>query len=52
MVERWFREISQKRIRRGTFRSAKELIDAIYEYLRVYNGPPKRFAWTKTADLT
>jgi transposase len=51
MVERWFGEISQKRIRRGTFRSVKELIDAIQEYLNVYNGTPKRFEWTKDADM-
>ena len=51
MVERWFGEISQKRIRRGTFRNVKELILAIQEYLRVYNDAPKRFQWTKDADM-
>lgn len=51
MVERWFGEISQKRIRRGTFRSVDELIDAIKEYMKVYNGTPKRFEWTKDADM-
>jgi len=50
MVERWFREITQKRIRRGTFTSVPELVRAIYEYLEQYNKAPKRFIWTKNAD--
>lgn len=51
MVERWFREISQKRIRRGSFESVKQLIGAIEEYLDQYNRVPKRFVWTKNADM-
>src|SRR5271157_604593 len=51
MVERWFGEISQKRIRRGSFQSVKELIAAIEEYLDQYNLAPKRFVWTKDADM-
>lgn len=51
MVERWFREITQKRIRRGTFRSVSELIAAITEYLEVYNQNPNPFVWTKGADF-
>ena len=51
MVERWFGEITQKRIRRGTFGSVKELITAINEYLRQYNQAPTRFVWTKEADM-
>lgn len=51
LVERWFGEITRKRIRRGTFRSVKELIAAIEEYLEVYNQQPKPFLWTKTADM-
>ena len=51
MVERWFGEITQKRIRRGTFRSVQELIAAITEYLRTYNEAPTRFVWTKDADM-
>lgn len=42
MVEGWFGEISQKRIRRGTFRSVDELISATREYMNVDNGTPKR----------
>ena len=51
MVERWFGEITQKRIRRGTFGSVKDLIAAINEYLREYNQAPTRFVWTKDADM-
>lgn len=51
MVERWFRDITQRRIRRGTFRSVKELIAAITAYLQHYNEAPTRFVWTKDADM-
>jgi len=51
LIERWFGEITRKRIRRGTFCSVAELIAAIDEYLRVYNLQPKPFAWTQTADM-
>jgi transposase len=51
MVERWFRDITQRRIRRGTFRSVKELTAAIHDYLRTYNQAPTRFVWTKDADV-
>src|SRR4051812_40179995 len=50
LVERWFAEITNKRIRRGIFRSVKELEDAISEYIDVHNDAPKPFVWTKTAD--
>jgi len=50
MVERWFAEITNKRIRRGTFRCVKELEAAIHEYLDVHNENPKPFMWTRTAD--
>jgi transposase len=50
LVERWFAEITNKRIRRGIFRSVKELETAIREYLDVHNEHPKPFVWTKTAD--
>ncbi len=51
LVERWFREITQKRIRRGSFASVKELLAAIQDYLDEYNQAPKRFVWTKSADM-
>jgi len=51
LVERWFREITQQRIRRGTFTSVETLVAAIEEYLAEYNRAPKRFVWTKDADM-
>jgi transposase len=50
LVERFFAEITEKRIRRGVFRSVEELTDAIYEYLEKHNEEPKPFVWTKKAD--
>ncbi len=46
LVERWFREITDKRIRRGSFRSIPELIGAINDYLQQNNLQPKPFLWT------
>ena len=50
LVERWFSELTQKRIRRGTFRNVPELIAAIKEFLEVYLEDPRPFIWTATAD--
>jgi transposase len=50
LVERFFAEISGKRIRRGVFRSVAELEAAIHDYLAKHNAAPKPFVWTKTAD--
>lgn len=50
MVERWFREITDKRIRRGTFKSVPDLIAAIKEYLENNNQNPKVFVWTAPAE--
>src|SRR5690606_2781245 len=50
LVERFFAEITTKRIRRGTFTSVAELEDAIYDYLMRHNADPKPFVWTKTAE--
>src|ERR1700733_12606325 len=50
LVERWFAELTNKRIRRGVFRSVKELESAIREYIDVHNEDPTPFVWTKTAD--
>ncbi len=49
MVERFFAEITRKRIRRGAFKSVAELKDAIIEYLENHNADPKPFIWTKSA---
>ena len=50
LVERWFGEITRKRIRRGVFGSVEELEKAIYEYIAHNNANPKPFVWTKKAD--
>jgi transposase len=50
LVERWFRDITQKRIRRGAFRSVDALVAAIMEYVEVHNAAPKPFVWTAPAD--
>src|SRR5574341_1370427 len=46
MVERWFREITDKRIRRGTFRNVPVLIEAIKNYIDNHNQNPQVFVWT------
>ena len=50
LVERWFAELTNKRIRRGVFRSVKELESAIREFIAIHNEDPKPFLWTRTAD--
>lgn len=49
LVERWFAEITRKRIRRGSFQSVGELTAAISDYIQINNENPKPFIWTKTA---
>ena len=49
MVERFFRDLTVNRIRRGTFGSVKELIGAIEQYLAANNENPKAFIWTAKA---
>lgn len=49
MVERFFRDISEKRLRRGVFTSVQELVAAIDEYVAHHNTSPKPFIWTKSA---
>lgn len=50
LVERWFRNLTDKRLRRGSFNSVADLIAAIEEYLTIHNEDPKPFVWTATAD--
>ncbi len=50
LVERWLAELTNKRIRRGAFRSVKELEAAIRQYIEIHNEDPIPFVWTKTAD--
>jgi len=49
MVERFFRDISENRLRRGVFTSVPELVNAIDGYIAHHNVKPKPFVWTKTA---
>ncbi len=49
-VERWFAEITRRRIRRGTFRSVRELTKTIHEYIRIYNSNPQPFQWVASAS--
>jgi len=50
LVERWFAELTNKRIRRGVFRSVKDLESAIREFIEVPNEDPTPFVWTRSAD--
>lgn len=50
LIERFFRELTDKRIRRGTFTSVPELVDAIMSYIENHNKNPKSFKWTAKAD--
>ena len=49
-VERWFRELTDKALRRGTFGSVPDLIAAIQEYIDAHNNDPKPYVWTATAE--
>jgi hypothetical protein len=49
MVERFFRDITTERLRRGVFTSVLELVIAIDEYIAHHNTNPKPFIWTKSA---
>jgi len=50
LVERWFGELTGKRIRRGVFVSVDDLISAIEEFLAAWNANPKPFVWTATVE--
>lgn len=50
LVERWFAALTEKQIRRGSFRSTRELETVIKRYPQINNHNPKPFVWTKTAD--
>jgi DDE superfamily endonuclease/Homeodomain-like domain len=50
LVERWFRNLTDKALRRGVFGSVPDLIVAINAYLDAHNNDPKPFVWTATAD--
>jgi transposase len=50
LIERWFAELTNKRIRRGSFLSVDDLTTAIEEFLSAWNQNPKPFVWTATVD--
>jgi transposase len=50
LIERWFKELTDRRLRRGTFSSVDDLLDAIYDWAHHWNTDPKPFVWHKTAD--
>jgi transposase len=50
MVERFFRDLTQHRLKRGVFRDVEELITAIDEYVDRHNQKPKPFIWTASAN--
>jgi transposase len=49
VIERWFRDITDQRIRRGTFKSVEQLEQAICDYIDHHNANPKSFQWTAKA---
>src|SRR5215475_5973452 len=50
MVERFFRDLTENRLRRGVFHSVEELIRAIDQYIDRHNENPKPFIWTAKAE--
>jgi transposase len=52
MVERFFRDLTEKRLRRGVFRNVEELLESIGEFIDNHNRKPKPFIWTaKASDI-
>jgi len=50
LVERWFAELTTKKLRRGAHRSVGQLNTDIRAWIETWNDDPKPFVWTKTAD--
>ena len=50
LVERWFRELTDKALRRGVFHSVPDLIASIQDYLNSHNDDPRPYVWTATAE--
>jgi transposase len=50
LVERWFRELTDKALRRGVFHSVPDLIASIQAYLDSHNDDPQPYVWTATAE--
>jgi transposase len=51
LIERWFGELTGKRVRRGSFANVEELQQAILEFLATWNEDPKPFVWTATVQM-
>jgi transposase len=51
LVERWFAEITNKQIRRGSYKSVEQLRDAIKEYIKSWNNSGRSFKWTKEPEV-
>jgi hypothetical protein len=52
MVERFFRDLTENRLRRGVFRNVEELLESIGEFIDNHNRQPKPFIWTaKASDI-
>ena len=49
-VERWFRDLTDKNLRRGIFASVPDLIASIQTYIDAHNADPKPYVWTATAE--
>ena len=49
LVQRWFAELSNKAIRRGSFANVPDLIEAIFEFIQANNAKAKPFVWRATA---
>ena len=50
LIERWFAELTTRRVRRGSFHSVEDLQEAITEFLAAWNAHPRPFVWTATAE--
>lgn len=50
LIERWFRELTDKALRRGVFQSVPDLIDSIEAYLASHNDNPRPLIWTASAE--
>ncbi len=50
LVERWFAELTSKKLRRGTHRSVRDLNTDIRSWIDTWNENPRPYVWTKTAD--
>jgi len=50
LIERWFGELTSKRVRRGSFFSVDDLQRAIRDFLNAWNEEPKPFIWTATVE--